>query len=314
MRRVFIAAVAAVAVALVAAVSPLAAADNRIVLSISTKKAKEVSKPSKSVKRVVVAPVQPQQVLVDPRKGVVVTSSGTNSQGDSSKNFTSSTSGLNPHSGTYVINPIVQKSRLTSTKNHIIASKQCRIGAFSMNGAAVIYWGDYDYFHTAELPVELQRIVRDYYNSRFKVRDITLTDGGNYAILYGDNGYNVKCAYDDFKLKLKAYNNLKEIISSMSFNDRGDWAIIGKNYYSYSSSRVGDFIEQGRQLYGDIYSIAFSDIGMIACFERGIYYENIPLNLQQKLSNLSFKARFIKFSDEGFYLITDGITEYAYFM
>ncbi len=53
---------------------------------------------------------------------------------------------------------------------------------------------------------------------------------------------------------------------------------------------------------------------MIACCANGVYYQNVPSNVIDKIKSLSYIPKVVKFTDDGLYLITDGKSAYTYFL
>ena len=53
---------------------------------------------------------------------------------------------------------------------------------------------------------------------------------------------------------------------------------------------------------------------MVVICQNGIFYSNIPTNLEVKLKSISFKPDKITFTDSGTYLITNENEAYSYNM
>ena len=63
------------------------------------------------------------------------------------------------------------------------------------------------------------------------------------------------------------------------------------------------------ELYGDQKSISLTNLGVIICCERGVYYENIPTNIAEKIKeclNQGWIPTQISFTDSGTYFISNG--------
>ena len=50
------------------------------------------------------------------------------------------------------------------------------------------------------------------------------------------------------------------------------------------------------------------------CCERGVYYKDIPTNVEEALKEQDFRPRVVKFTDSGTYLITDGVKRRSWYM
>lgn len=138
---------------------------------------------------------------------------------------------------------------------------------------------------------------------KYNIVDLNIVDNNSYVVIYGTNGYSVKGAPQAFVDKLHEYNLAKETIYSASFNNYNEWVIITNKHYSWSDSEIRDFCSSAQNNYGNIKYMFISDYGKIACCERGIYYSNIPSNVEQAIDNFKYTPSSIKFTNSGKYAI-----------
>ena len=101
---------------------------------------------------------------------------------------------------------------------------------------------------------------------------------------------------------------------SACFNDKGNWVIVTKGKFAYSDNYIRDFLLKAESMYGELLSVFISNNGVVACCTYGVLYQNVPSNLVDKLHTINFIPRVIKFTDNGLMLLTDGSSEYDYFM
>lgn len=101
-----------------------------------------------------------------------------------------------------------------------------------------------------------------------------------------------------------------------------DFIIRGK--CEYLRCKLG-FIKQGGKEYiafryengGDL-SVMYETLpfenALVACYQNGVYYYNVNPKVEQSLSSINFKPKYVKFTDKGLLLITDGVSQYTYFL
>ena len=54
--------------------------------------------------------------------------------------------------------------------------------------------------------------------------------------------------------------------------------------------------------------------GIVICCDGGVYYKDIPTNVETALKEQDFHPKVVKFTDSGTYLITDGDKKRAWYM
>lgn len=201
---------------------------------------------------------------------------------------------------------------LTYIKNTIDEWRQCKTGTITANGTGICVQGNR--FGHVRISQEL---LNNLQTANANIVDIHITEQGKYIILLNDGSYRGAGLPEAFVKELKRYTSgdlINDQLASACLNDKGDWVIVSDRHYSYSGKAIGDFLKKAVDMYGTLRSVSLTDNGIIACCEIGVYYDNIPSNLAGFLHNLTFKPIVIKFTDNGQYLITDGISRYEYYL
>lgn len=208
-------------------------------------------------------------------------------------------------------------SHMSYIKEAINGWGKCRTGAITEYGAGVGIYGDYGYAYTGSTPSKLKKRIKEAYDDKSKITDINITENGNYVIILNGAGYWTLGYPERFPKKLEELrvgDLSDDKVLSACFNDKGEWVIISDKHYIYSNESIKNFITKAEDLYGAVNYAYITNKGMIACCKHGVYYRNIPSNLAEALKKLTFKPKVIKFTDNGLYLITDGESQYWYFM
>lgn len=188
-----------------------------------------------------------------------------------------------------------------------------KVGAINSYGAGVIIRGTNGYAYTGETPQGLKDQIITRNKANENIIDVNVTERGNWVIIFAAYGYWSSGYPQAFFSKLGDFNRNKETIRSACFNDSGLWAIVTDAHYA-GDNTTQDFIKRAANLYGSIYSVFLSELGKVACCERGVYYENIPSNVVESIANINFKPRFVKFTDNGFCIISNDNGAYWRFL
>ena len=242
---------------------------------------------------------------------IVKKASGNNNA--SSSSVSSSTTSVSKGPIHYIDPP--KSSHLGYISSNIKKWKICRTGCVTEMGAGVAVMKTWGYSYTGNTPMELKNKLDEIARSNGNIVDVNITEKGSYVIIFDSYGYSVRGDYpQSFVDALSEINNKKDAILSACFNDKGQWAIVTKSFCVHSADEVGDFVKKATTKYGKVLHVYLSNEGMVACCVRGVYYHYIPSNLAKKLKQLKFKPKVVKFTDNGLFLVTDGISQYDYFM
>ncbi|MBU3676606.1 MAG: hypothetical protein FGM54_05415 [Chitinophagaceae bacterium] len=146
------------------------------------------------------------------------------------------------------------------------------------------------------------------------IDDIVLTEAGRYLVLYGSNGFIWNEIPYGLEKKMREYNNDKDVITSVSFNDNDDWIIIGERV-SASSEKLINTIEQGMKKWGPLWTSHMTNDGLVLVYERGFqYFGNVPEQLIIKANNANFDVYRLKFASDGAFFISDKDGHFDYTM
>jgi hypothetical protein len=206
-------------------------------------------------------------------------------------------------------------SHMKFLKENIKEKGACRTGSITATGPGVSIFGSNGYAYTSTTPDDLKNLIISLHDRQSKIIDVNITEAGGYVVIYDDYGFSLRgnCP-QSFTDKLHYYNNMKEPIMSACFNDKGNWVIVTKGKFAYSDNYIRDFLLKAESMYGELLSVFISNNGIVACCTYGVLYQNVPSNLVDKLHTINFIPRVIKFTDNGLMLLTDGSSEYDYFM
>ncbi len=179
---------------------------------------------------------------------------------------------------------------------HIEKYDQCQSVAITQNnGNAMIFstnqWvaeGCPNNFTEAlyELKVEKQNL-----------QDIHLTELGRWIILYNDNQTRSDLLYENLKQKITNCQEDGEKITTVTFNDKGDWIVVTTKQISASSDLLMSWIADGCERYGQVWTACITDDAAIIVYEGGFkYYGNIPEDLLEAMRACDKDVYTIKIS------------------
>lgn len=141
------------------------------------------------------------------------------------------------------------------------------------------------------------------------------TEGGEWLVLDGNNGFTWSNIHYALELKLREYNKNREIVTSVSFNDRGDWIIISDEHFSSSSAELNTLIQEVMKEKGQLWSAHLTNDGAALCFQYGYYFiGNVPLRMREALKSSKLDVYRIKFTPGGAYFFSDKQGNYRAYM
>jgi len=211
----------------------------------------------------------------------------------------------------YITPPSVRKHQYIV--DNLAKEGSMKVGTINSSGVGVLIRGTNGYAYTGETPQGLKDQIVARNKANENIIDVNVTERGNWVIIFGVNGYWSSGYPQAFFSRLGEYNRNHETMRSACFNDSGAWAIVTDAHFT-GDDATHDFIKRAANLYGNIYSVFLTEMGKVACCEQGVYYENIPSTVAGYLADISFKPRFVKFTDSGFCVITDGNGAYWRFL
>lgn len=205
-------------------------------------------------------------------------------------------------------------SALGYLRNAVGKLKQCRTGALTEARGGLAVYGSNGSVNTVGVPSTLVGRIKDVNAAHHAITDIHVSETGGYVLLYGGNGNYCEGAPADLVETLQQLNRQGENVLSACFNDMGAWAVVTDGGCFGSPGDIKDFVDQAVEVYGKAYSVTMTNVGVLVCCARGVYFRNVPSTLVDKLAQLKFVPRVIKFTDTGLCIITDGKSKYDYLM
>ena len=167
---------------------------------------------------------------------------------------------------------------------------------------------------SGNVPQKLYDALVELNNDNEYIDDIVLTEEGRYSILYGNNGFVWNSLSYGLERKMREYNNDKDVITSVAFNDNDEWIIIGEKINA-SSDKLMEIIKEGMDKYGALWAAHMTNDGLALVYERGFqYFGNVPEQLKVRAKNADFDVFRLKFTSDGSFFIADKKGHFDYRM
>ncbi len=189
----------------------------------------------------------------------------------------------------------------------------CRTGAITEDDRGVAITGDNVYAYSSSVPQGMVDKLKEYNKEGHRITDVTVTDSGWWCIVWGENGY-WGLMPDKMKELMSQYNKDRETILSVSICENGNFAIVTNKHFYASHETDNSNLQKALDKFGPIYSASITNKGIVVCCENGVYYQNIPTNVEEAIKEQKFRPRFVKYTDSGTYLITDGDKRRSWYM
>ena len=190
---------------------------------------------------------------------------------------------------------------------------KCGLGTITENGAGIAIYGGNGYATVGNINSTFTAKIKELNKNGETFKSVAITTSGYYCIVYGRNGwYGYVPA--NMKTNLTQFNNNGENIYCVSIAENGDYVIITDKHIEASNATDMSNLKKAIEKYGHVKYACVTNRGLIVVCEKGIYYSNIPTNLEVALKSLSFRPDKIIFTDSGTYLITDDSESYRYNM
>lgn len=190
-------------------------------------------------------------------------------------------------------------------KNCINRWKECKIAVVNDKGMGVAIYGRNGFSYTGSTTKSLRDKIDQINGDNGNIIDVSLSSDGGVAIVFDSYGWHTNNAPERLSDRLHHYNFERENILSASFNSLNEYCIVADKHYDTSGGRISEFVKTAQSRYGAIDYAYISDLGRVAICRRGIYYENIPSNVVEALGVIKFKPDYIKFTDSGYYFISN---------
>lgn len=185
-------------------------------------------------------------------------------------------------------------------RDKITENNGSRLGAFTTNGEGVII-----YKNNVAFMVSLPTYFSDKLKSiDGRINSVALTHSGYYCVVYDRNAW-YGYVPDQMKTKLNEFNANAEEILAVSISENGDFAIVTDEHFFASNSSDTSNMNAAKDKYGDIKDVCITNLGICVVCKNGIYYDNIPTVVEEKLKSISFHPDYVSYTDSGTYLISD---------
>lgn len=197
--------------------------------------------------------------------------------------------------------PVIKKNR-SEIASAIRGWGKCRLVAITeMNGDVAINGGNG--YNSNGLPAAMLNDLKEIRDMKEVIQDISLTERGEYVIIYGNNG--IRCSNDIPNAMyevLKRMNNDREKITSAVLNDDGDWIVVSEDSFNASSSELQNMMKEGISQYGGIYSACLTNKGYIIVYEKG--YKSggdLPSTLGDAIGKTTINVYTIKVAGDSWF-------------
>ena len=102
--------------------------------------------------------------------------------------------------------------------------------------------------------------------------------------------------------------------SALSVSENGDYVVISDKHLDASNTTDMSNLKKASEKYGHVKYACVTNRGLIVVCEKGLFYSNIPTNLEVALKSIKFRPDKVVFTDSGTYLITNENEAFSYHM
>lgn len=196
---------------------------------------------------------------------------------------------------------VIKKSR-SDIASKIRSWGKCRLVAITESNGDVAINGGNGYTSN-EIPSAMLKEIDEIRNMKETIQDITLSERGEYVIVWGNNGVRFSNNIPTGMYEaLKDMNSKKETITSAVFNDNGDWIVISEQHYNASSQEILNLIKEGANKYGHVYSACLTNDALIIVYDKGYNSRgNIPESLGKALNDARINVYRIKIAGDSWF-------------
>lgn len=190
----------------------------------------------------------------------------------------------------------------------------CKNVAITDSNGDIALYGKNGWASTGPTPQKLIKALNQLNEDDELIDDIVLTENGYWIVLYGNNGFKLDDDIPtDLYRKIVQFNNDNEVITSITLNDHGDWVIIGTEHYATSNPGITDWLKEGNEKHGQIWTVHITNDAMVAVFENGYkFFGNVPDDLKDALDKTNINVFRLKFTPQGAFFFADRKGRYAY--
>lgn len=190
---------------------------------------------------------------------------------------------------------------------------ECRNVAITETGGDLMLYGKNGYT-SSECPASLTKRLKELQDKDEYIDDVQITEKGSWLILWGDNGVYWSGIPKSLERKIREYNEAGEVINTVTFNDNGDWIIITDDRFAASDSDFIDWLSDGQDDFGELWTCHMTDDAMVAVYENGYkWVGNVPQSLKDEATSVDFDVYRLKFAGECWFM-ADKDGDYSYSM
>ena len=197
--------------------------------------------------------------------------------------------------------PVIKKER-TGLAASINSWGSCRLVAITQTSGDIAINGGNGY-EADGIPEKMVKDLMDIRSIQRPIQDISITETGDYVIIYGDNG--LKCSNDIpdamFNSLIKMNDNC-ERITSATLNDSGDWIVISDSHFETSDPELEALILEGMAQHGTIYSACLTNNSCIIVYENGYKSQGtFPETFTKALNSTKLNVYRIKIAGDSWF-------------
>ncbi|MBQ8646416.1 MAG: hypothetical protein IJ476_08660, partial [Bacteroidales bacterium] len=166
------------------------------------------------------------------------------------------------------------------------------------------------FFSSGRTPSDLTTYLRLINSSKKKIEEINIAENGAFVVVYDYYEFFHQGLPDKLVEVLSSVGK-QDLVYSACFNLKGEWAVVTKRN-CYASAGIQKHIDDAKDQYGKPRHCFFTENGISIICARGVYTHNVPQTLLDGLNVLNWKPTAIKFTDSGYFIISND-SEKCYF-
>lgn len=192
-------------------------------------------------------------------------------------------------------------------KHNIYKSNKCKSVALTQNNGNAMTFENNKWFAVG-CPNNFTEALYELEVQEQEIQDIHLTELGRWVVLYNTNETRSDLLYENLKQKISDCQKEGEKITTITFNDSGDWIIVTAKQISASSDELVEWIQDGCDSYGQVWTACVTDDATIVVYQHGFkYLGKVPESLKEAIRACEGDIYTVKLSgDAWFFRCTDG--------
>lgn len=199
-------------------------------------------------------------------------------------------------------------------RNSIASWGECKNVAITRTNGDLALYGDNGY-SCGDCPTALVDKLHELHDDGKEIKEVVLTERGEWFVLWGGNGGSWSNGVPRSMItKFREFNDNNEEVTSITFNDSGEWAIVTTDHIAADNNNTRDWLGNGNDDYGSLWSVHFTDNGKVAVYESGYKFRgDVPEAFKDALSNAEIDVYRAKFAGTAWFY-ADRYGEYNYNM